>query len=181
MKKRIFQILAGMLIAILIWMAYDRISAIEDKIVVVDSQKVLEEYNGFKEAKDVYELKIKELSETFNEQRMVFESKSKELELLGSSLSKNEKAQRQADLARLKEVLLKSGASIENRSLEEEDKLLKGVYNKVNDFIERFGERKGYKVILGANGQGNVLFVKDRIDITQEVIKELNREYVEGI
>lgn len=181
MKKQVFYLLVGMLAVSLVWVISTQFDFAQEKIVVVDSQKVLEQYNGFKEAKDIYELRLKELSDTFNKQRQIFESKSKELEILSAGLSKKEQTQKQSDLAKLKAELLKSGAAIESQSSQQENKLLTGVYNKVNDFIERFGERNGYEVILGANGQGNVIYVNDKTDITQEVINELNQEYVEGI
>ena len=180
MKNKILYLLAGVLVMGIVWML--TLSLVDnDKIVVVDSQKVLEEYDGFKEAKDIYELKTKELSESFIAQRKIYESKSTEFEILEKNLGKDEKLKRQTDLAKMKESLLKSGAVIENESSEEEQKLLQSVLNKINDFIERYGKQKGYKVILGANGQGNILYVQDAIDITPEVIQALNKEYVDGI
>ncbi|WP_298487871.1 OmpH family outer membrane protein [uncultured Maribacter sp.] len=152
-----------------------------DSVVVVDSQKVIEEYDGFKEAKDAYELRVKEFSKSFKEQRKIYESKSKEFEILESELNEQEKNIKRAKLVKMKEVLLKTGATIEEKSSKEEGKILQAVFNKVNGFIERYGKSKGYKVILGANGQGNILYVEGKSDITEEIIEALNQEYVKGV
>ena len=153
----------------------------EGHVVVVDSQRVLEEYQGFLEAKDSYETKINALSKSFNEKRKTFESKTKEYEILESTMSNTEKSKKQVDLAKMQQELMQLGATIENQSAAEEEKLLEGVYNKINDFVQRYGKEKGHAAILGANGQGNVMYVDGQIDITQEVISALNKEYVEGI
>jgi outer membrane protein len=96
-------------------------------------------------------------------------------------LSEIQKANKQKDLAKMQQELMKLGTTIENQSSTEEAKLLQAVYNKINAFITRFGEQHNYDVILGANGQGNVMYVEGQIDITEDVIRLLNKEYVEGI
>lgn len=173
--------LVGAVIVALAWITAHQLHLTSNNVVVIDSQKVLENYTGFKEAKDVYELKLKEMKDGFNKQRGIFESKNKEFEILMSQLNEAEKNSKKLELAQLQEALLKSGTAIEQQSSEIEDKLIKGVYNKVNDFVKRYGEREGYEVILGANGQGNVIYVTNQKDITQLVINELNQEYAEGI
>lgn len=181
MKKNILYTLVGAVIVVLAWITTHQLDLTNNKVVVIDSQKVLEDYKGFKEAKDVYELKVKEMKDSFNKQRSIFESKGKEFEILMPKLNEEEKSNKKIELARLREELLKSGTAIENQSSEIEDKLMKGISNKVNDFVKRFGEREGYEVILGANGQGNVIYVDGQKDITQLVINKLNQEYAEGI
>jgi outer membrane protein len=179
MKDKILYLFGGIILMGIFWILSKTVFD-NSKIVVVDSQHVLEEYSGFKEAKDAYELKVKKLSENFDSQRRIYESKGKEFEILEKNLSNDEKLKTQANLMKMKEELLRAGSVLENQSSIEEEKLLKAVLNKINDFIERYGKHKGYGVILGANGQGNILYTEDKIDITAEVIQELNNEYVEG-
>ncbi|UII80107.1 OmpH family outer membrane protein [Flagellimonas sp. CMM7] len=180
MKEKVLFSIAGALALATIWLLFS-FSKTDDTVAVVDSQRVLEEYQGFLEAKDSYEIKINDLSKNFNEKRMVFESKTKEYEILENSISNTEKSKKQVDLAKMQQELMKLGTTIENQSTVEETKLLEAVYNKINDFIQRYGKEEGYTAILGANGQGNVMYVDERNDITQEVINALNKEYVEGI
>ncbi|SNZ01680.1 OmpH family outer membrane protein [Flagellimonas pacifica] len=180
MKEKILFSVAGALAIVTIWLLFS-FSKTGGNVVVVDSQRVLEEYQGFLEAKDSYEAKVNDLSKSFNEKRGVFESKTKEYEILESTLSNAERSKKRADLAVMQQELMKLGTAIEGQTTEEESKLLEGVYNKINDFVQRYGKKKGYAAILGANGQGNVMYVDGQIDITQEVINALNKEYVEGV
>ena len=59
----------------------------QEKIVVVDSQKVLQGYQGFMEAQDLFESKMEELKEDFNNKRQVYQQKNKEYEILENQLS----------------------------------------------------------------------------------------------
>ncbi len=153
----------------------------DGKIVVVDSQKVLEEYQGFVEAQDHFESKIQELRNGFAENRKTYDRKAKEYEIMEGQLSFAEKSKKKEELERMQQELIKLGTTIENESAIEEERLLEGLFNKINEFINRYGDEKGYSVILGANGQGNVMYVKGTSDVTQAVIEELNKEYLHGV
>ena len=85
------------------------------------------------------------------------------------------------ELEKYKSILVRLSSEIENQSAIEENQILEGVYNKVNNFIERFGKKNGYDIIFGANGQGSILYVQNKTDITDKIIEELNKEYLTGI
>jgi outer membrane protein len=48
----------------------------------------------------------------------------------------------------------------------------------VNEYVKRYGEKNGYTIILANTQIGNIAYAEDRIDITDEVLKGLNSEYV---
>lgn len=49
------------------------------------------------------------------------------------------------------------------------------VWALINAEVENFGKEKGYKYILGANGSGNIMYADDSEDITEEVLKWINK------
>lgn len=151
------------------------------KIALVNAQTVLENYQGFKEAQDLFENKTDEMSKMFEKQKSAYESKSNELKILSEKLSERELKVKEGELEILKAKTLQLGKSIENKAVKEEEKLLQGIYNKVNDFIERYAKNKGIDLITGVTTSGNVLYASEAIDITDEIINGLNKEYVEGI
>lgn len=51
------------------------------------------------------------------------------------------------------------------------------VWNRINPLLATFGKSKGYDIIVGANGMGTVLYGKPAIDITQEVVDYINKDY----
>ena len=151
------------------------------KIALVNAQTIIENYQGFKEAQDLYEIETAKMSEVFDKQKSAYESKSNELKILSEKLSEHELKVKEGELEILKAKTLQLGKSIEDRALKQEEKLLQGIYNKVNDFIKRYAEKNDIDLITGITTSGNVLYASEAVDITEEIIKGLNQEYVEGI
>ncbi len=151
------------------------------KVAVVNAQIVLEKYDGFKEAQDLYEVKTKEMSEMFEKQKSLYESKSNELKIISGKLSKKELEVKKGELEILKAKIIQLGKSIEDKAKTQEDDLLQGVYNKVNDYVKRYAEANRLDLIEGTTTSGNILYASDAIDVTQDIIEGINKEYVEGI
>ncbi len=51
------------------------------------------------------------------------------------------------------------------------------IWNRVNSGIEEYGKEKGYQYIFGTKGDGNLMYADDNLDITNEVIVYLNKNY----
>jgi outer membrane protein len=51
------------------------------------------------------------------------------------------------------------------------------VVTQVNAYLKKYGESKGYTVILAATEYGNLAYADDDLDITDEVLEGLNKEY----
>jgi outer membrane protein len=66
----------------------------------------------------------------------------------------------------------------QGRKMEEAaQKRLAGVYEKINNYMKEYGKAKGYHVILGT-ASGSILYGEGTpMDITDDVIKGLNKRY----
>ncbi len=51
------------------------------------------------------------------------------------------------------------------------------VWSRLNQYIKEYGESKQYKVVLGTQGNGNVMYAQKGIDITAEVLIYSNEKY----
>lgn len=51
------------------------------------------------------------------------------------------------------------------------------VNTRLNGYIKLFSEEKGYDFIFGASGQGNIMFVKDELNVTEDLINYINKKY----
>ena len=64
------------------------------------------------------------------------------------------------------------------QSAEEEDrKMTQAVLDQINAFVESYGQEQGYDLILGTTLDGNILYAREVLDITEEVLDALNRQY----
>ena len=60
---------------------------------------------------------------------------------------------------------------------DEHRKLTAGIVNQFNTYVEKYAKDEGYDVVLGATLSGNILYAKDAIDITPQLIEGLNDTY----
>jgi outer membrane protein len=51
--------------------------------------------------------------------------------------------------------------------------------DSVMNFLKRYNDKYKFDYILGFTKGGNILFANDTLDVTQDVIKELNSAYLE--
>ena len=48
---------------------------------------------------------------------------------------------------------------------------------KVDSFVAIYAKDKGYKMILGTNGKGTVMYGDEKLDVTKPVLEKLNEAY----
>ena len=68
--------------------------------------------------------------------------------------------------------------AIQKKIQEEDKKVTQTVINDINDYIKEYGKNHGYKIIFGASGGGNIMYADESTDLTEEILKGLNEEYV---
>lgn len=152
-----------------------------DTTIVLDSNKVFENYQGFKEAQDIYEKKIESMSESYKAQNMFFEKKKLEFGKLKGKLTKAQIKIHENELVGIRNTLTQLKKAIATKSINEEQKILDGVYNKVNDFVKRYAEKNNIELVLGANASGTIIYSSHIVDKTDKIIELLNREYTDGV
>jgi outer membrane protein len=67
--------------------------------------------------------------------------------------------------------------AIKLKAKDEEQLLTQTAVNAINDYIKKYGKSKGFKYVLGATGQGNILYADEAQDITEKIIEGLNKDY----
>ena len=70
--------------------------------------------------------------------------------------------------------------AIKQNAAQEEERLNQQVFSTINSFLERYGKRHGYKMILIATN-GNIGYADQSTEITDKIIDELNKEYAVGV
>ncbi|WBX75079.1 hypothetical protein PG911_10460 [Tenacibaculum ovolyticum] len=96
-----------------------------------------------------------------------------DLKLKGNKVSKNE---------RNKYINLRRNLSVKEKELEEirmyvKNDISKKVWARLNSYIKEFGENKNIMLIMGAQGNGNIMYGDSIIDYTEKFIKYANYKY----
>jgi outer membrane protein len=94
-----------------------------------------------------------------------------------AKVSSREKALMQ-ELIRTKQKQLMEYQQAMNTQAQQEDAKLTGeVVSQVNAYLKKYGEANGYKIVMAATEYGNIAYADEALNITDEVLAGLNKEY----
>lgn len=149
----------------------------EKKVAFIDVNKLIDSYEGLKEARVLFESK----SEIWDEKLDSIQN-----------LSRMKDAKFRKELANMpeeerSEAMLKMEAEMQNLEVIYNDylrqknildtELSEGVMNRINQELPVFAKENGLNLILGYQEDGTLLFGENSIDVTDELIFYLNENY----
>jgi len=169
-------LIIGILIGASLFFIYSFTLSRNNGIVYVDSGKLLTGYKSMVEARKEFEKKrsvwqanVDTLSKGVQD---AIKKYSKDLSV-GSD--KEKRLSKELIQTKQKELMDYQNA-IKQDASKEEERLNQSVFSTVNNYLQRFGKKNGYKLILIA-ANGNIAYADPSMDITDKVVEELNREY----
>lgn len=147
-----------------------------NKIVYVDSAKLMNGYKGMIEARKEYDKKRNawqaNVDTLTHDVQDAIKKYSKDL-----SLGTEKEKQLSKELISTKQkALIDYQTVIRQNAAQEEERLNQEVYTTVNTFLLRYGKKHGYKMILIA-ANGNIGYADPSMEITDLIVDELNKEY----
>lgn len=160
---------------VLIFISY--VVFFQQKVVYVDSAKLLNDYKGMQDARAAYQQKaatwkanIDTLTNEVKQQIFQYEKESPKMTGKERQLSQELIRTKQNQLAQYQNAL--------NAQAQQEDQKMTGeVVSQINAYLKKYGEAKGYRIILAATEYGNLAYADETLDITEEVLEGLNKEY----
>lgn len=137
-----------------------------NKIVFVDNIQLFEKFK----MKSELEKKYKSIEEA---RKYILDSLYNEYKIL-SQLNKTEN---EGNLELLKREILVKKDNYEKENSETMSQYNMQIWNQLNEYTKQFGEEHGYEYIIGANGQGGLMYAKDRNNVTDALIEFVNSKY----
>jgi outer membrane protein len=149
----------------------------KDKTVYVDVGMLMQEYKGMKAAQAAFQEKSAQWQANADTLIAQFQQELKNYEKERPRMTKREKELKE-ELLRNKQIQINQyQEAMQMKARDEEQALTQNVINTVNDYIREYGKQKGYTFIMGATGQGNIVYAQDGVNITDEIIEGLNKEW----
>ena len=148
-----------------------------DKIVYVDSAKILLQYKGAIEAKSSYDAKSKVWENNVQTLTAEFKAAMQNYEKGLAKMTDKERELSRQLIGSKQQELNNYQKAIQQNAQQENAQLLQGVVSKINEFLTRYGKEQHYRMILIANQSGTIAYGEDGSDITKEVLDKLNAEY----
>ena len=147
------------------------------KVAYFEIDSIQNSYEFFKEVKSALQVKDMENAKELTALKNAFAAKYQDLQKNGRSLSQAEIASRQQELAALEKNYTNKEQQLSQELQEESFKRLQEVKKKIEAFLEKYNKHKEYAYIFSSNA--DLMYYKDTAyDITSDIIKGLNSEYV---
>lgn len=54
------------------------------------------------------------------------------------------------------------------------------IWERLNPLINKYGKDNDYDILIGANGMGTILYGSQKLDVTEEIMLYINKDYENG-
>lgn len=150
---------------------------VDGKIGVIDPQRILNDTNAGKKAKD-------NLASFSKNRQVLMELDEKELRRMeedfvkqASVLTPAAKREREEQFRRRMQEYQQKATEL-NREVQEKQKdVLEGFRDKIEVIVAKVAKRLGLQVVVDKSKGGPTIYHEDSLDISGQVIDEFNREY----
>ncbi len=148
-----------------------------NKIGFVDNGKVINAYQAKVDIEKAFKLKEEAFKKNIDSVSLAFQLEAKDFQAKASRMAPK-KAQAAYDKLMEKQQLLQQQTQLQQENIQKEfQEKIDSAISKMQRFVKDYGINNGYTFILGKNEAGSVLYGKEALDITEQVIKELNEAH----
>lgn len=149
----------------------------KEKTVYIDIGKLMQDYKGMKDARAEYEKQAAGWQANVDTLIGQWQQELKAYEKERSGMSAKERQLKEEILRNKQQQVNQYQDAVKLKARDQEQLLTQSAVNLVNDYIKEYGKKKGYDYILGATGQGNIVYARESKDITKVILEGLNKEY----
>ncbi len=148
-------------------------------IAYVNSQKLMDGYNLAESMRLEFESEQKQMEDDLANRQRTFQAEVEKFQKeVTSGMMGSEQAQmKEQQLMQKQQELMQLNDQYSNSLAEKEVTMNNQLFETINAFLEKYNSEKGYDFILSYSRGGNVLFAKDSLDITDEILERMNAEH----
>ena len=161
----------------------EAITAVAGDIVYVQLDSLIANYDMYNDLMTAFQSKVQGIQDDLNKRgrRLESDAKAFENQVQKGLLTRSAAEEQQTKLMQRQQNLQNDMANKDAEIQEEQAVLNNQVYYAVKEFIEKYNEEHQYSLILTTSGVTNtVLNVNPGLDITADVLKGLNEEYIKN-
>ena len=147
------------------------------KLAYVESGKMLDGYQGMKDARKAFESKARGWEKQNQSMLASFKANVEGYQKQAPTLSAEQRAATEQKLQEQQQQVARQQQQLQAQAQQEEGKLTQSVLESVNKKVEAYGKAHGYKLILIAAPSGTIAYGEKNLDITAPVLAYLNANY----
>jgi outer membrane protein len=172
-----FQLAINVLFAAsLIFLGYNHFSK-SQKFAYVDSAKLLNGYEGMINARKAFQQKADSWKSNIDTLTNEVKISIMDYEKGQAAMSTKERQLSQELIKSKQQQLNQYQQAINAQAQQEDQKMTSDIIAQVNAYLKKYGEQKGYTIIFAATDYGNIAFASDALNVTDDVLEGLNKEF----
>lgn len=149
--------------AVLLFSCTEKVSGIN--IYCVDSVKLFQEFEYQKNYTNIVKTNAQFAESKLDSLRMGIEEV-----LSGEDVSESETVE-------LKNFYFQENKKFENYFEQQKQELNENVDSQINKYLNEYSKDNNISVLLGANGNGSILYMDSTVDVTNDLIQFCNKNY----
>ena len=155
------------------------ISCSQNQIAYIDVGILMQDYEGLKAFDEKMEAERdklrKEIESLIEPYQVKVDEYYKNVGKMSATARTETEQALQQEQAAIQDQQDKFKEQLEKQRLE----ALEAINEEIALFVEGYAESQGLKLVLGTSGTATVIYGEEKLDITQEVLTELNRLFLE--
>ena len=141
---------------------------------VIDSQRIVEEYEAARDARQQMEKFVRDMQNEVGDKQRELQCMQEDYFSQQMLLGEAARAQREQELEQAKNEYLRFEQQVEERLQQEYDTKLGEIIQQVKTIAERIGKEEGFGIIID-KAAFSVLYIDDSVDLTNRVLEALAR------
>ena len=148
-----------------------------EKIAYVNSDSLLMNYQFYKNTIQQLEERRKKLETEIGGRARSLENEAVSFQQKGRNMTLEQAQLTEQNLYRKQQELVQYRDRLSQQLAQEEQERTEELYNNIANYLKDYTKDKPYKLVLGYTKGGGILFADNSLEITQEVLAGLNKEY----
>lgn len=145
-------------------------------IVYVNTDTLLKDYPYFQDMKKAFEQKQDSADRIISGKTKTLENEIKSYQGRAEGLTEEQRMAEEERLYKKQQDLVEYRKQLMNDLANEEEKLMDGLQKDLVNVLKEYNKSRNYEFILGFQKGSGILLASDSLDITKDVIRELNEE-----
>jgi outer membrane protein len=147
------------------------------KIAYIQTDSVITQFDFYKKRSEEITDKGKKFESELSSRAKGFEQEVTNFQQTASSMTPNQARAKEEDLMKKERNLMTYRDNLMQELSADESKLYSEVYDQIQEFLVGYAQEKDLDMILSHTRGGAVWYSKKSLDVTDDVIQELNKRY----
>lgn len=149
-------------------------SCTQEKTAYVDNTVLIKDYYKMKTTEARFEKRSQILSDELDSIAGEFQVEVQEFQEGMNRMSAKNREERQNELIQKQQMLQQRQQQQSQMLRQESDQAVDSLITEVKEFVGEYGKNNGYSYIFGSNESANIMYAKEGLDITEDVLEKLN-------